>query len=160
MARRPSTVSLSSVGSGTGLHKLSQLPPIPGPSSRSVSSRSHPNGSPLLSRSVSTHTQPDYGKGNEHWDPDELFTKHTVNEVKLIQQRLRYVSWRMSLRSCLTACCLGLTPTRRKRSLGLWLGAYPCDRPDNTLNYGVKAQGTLSGPSASLNIHHIHSTLV
>ena len=33
-----------------------------------------------------------YGKGNEFWDPDELFTKHTVNEVKSIQQRLRYVS--------------------------------------------------------------------
>lgn len=26
---------------------------------------------------------------NEDWDPDELFTKHTVGEVKLIQQRLR-----------------------------------------------------------------------
>lgn len=26
------------------------------------------------------------------WDPDEVFTKHTVAEVKVIQQRLRYVT--------------------------------------------------------------------
>ncbi|KIP05345.1 hypothetical protein PHLGIDRAFT_128964 [Phlebiopsis gigantea 11061_1 CR5-6] len=87
MARRPSTVSLSSVGSGSGLSKLTQLPPLPPLISRS-SSKSLPNGSPTASRQVSINAQLELAKPGEVWDPDELFAKHTVAEVKVIQQRL------------------------------------------------------------------------
>lgn len=90
MARRPSTVSLSSVGSGSGLSKLTQLPPQPPLISRS-SSKSLPNGSPLTNRQISVNAQVELAMSAEAWDPDELFTKHTVVEVKLIQQRLRCV---------------------------------------------------------------------
>lgn len=87
MARRPSTVSLSSVGSGTGLPKLAQLPPLPSFPSRS--SKTYPNGSPPVSRKGSVNAAPlELGSGGT-WDPDELFAKHTVAEVKVIQQRLR-----------------------------------------------------------------------
>lgn len=91
MARRPSTVSLSSVGSGSGLSKLTQLPPLPPLISRS-SSKSLPNGSPTASRQVSINAQLELAKPGEVWDPDELFAKHTVAEVKVIQQRLQCVS--------------------------------------------------------------------
>ncbi|GJE85819.1 vacuolar protein sorting-associated family 51 protein [Phanerochaete sordida] len=87
MARRPSTVSLSSVGSGSGLPKLAQLPPLPGLPSRP--SRSLSNGTPPISRKASVNAaQIDFRSG-ENWDPDDLFTRHTVAEVKVIQQRLR-----------------------------------------------------------------------
>lgn len=90
MARRPSTVSLSSVGSGSGLSKLAQLPPLPGLPSRG--SKALSNGSPPVSRKASLNTpQVNVTKNGDAWDPDDLFTKHTVAEVKAIQQRLRLV---------------------------------------------------------------------
>lgn len=90
MARRPSTVSLSSVGSGVGLSKLAQLPSLPA-SLTSRNSRTLTNGSPMPSRQVSLNMQAEFTPSNDAWDPDELFTKHTVAEVKVIQQRLRHV---------------------------------------------------------------------
>ena len=90
MARRPSTVSLSSVGSGSGLSKLAQLPPLPaGLAPRS--GKALANGSPITNRKPSLTMQVDPNLNGVAWDPDDLFAKHTVAEVKVIQQRLRYV---------------------------------------------------------------------
>ncbi|OBZ79452.1 hypothetical protein A0H81_01207 [Grifola frondosa] len=88
MARRPSTVSLGSLPDIT-LRSVSNLA---GPSSNGSTGiiEGHVKSLP---RSTSSSTKlngfagPD-GSTNEI-DPDELFTKHTVSEVKAIQRRLR-----------------------------------------------------------------------
>ncbi|THH33419.1 hypothetical protein EUX98_g755 [Antrodiella citrinella] len=95
MARRPSTVSLSSLSSSTatGLSKLAQLPPL----THSVSQNSNtsgegssqwlPNRKVSVSGSLKSSFEPNGYSDN--LDPDELFAKHTVAEVRAIQQRLR-----------------------------------------------------------------------
>jgi len=46
-----------------------------------------------LPRSISLSNVLDVNDGpNANLDPDRLFTRHTISEVKVIQQRLRYVS--------------------------------------------------------------------
>ncbi|KAH8099342.1 hypothetical protein BXZ70DRAFT_1030293 [Cristinia sonorae] len=96
MARRPSTVSLSSVSSSTttGIFKLAQLPP---PVSRSFSQSSNgsANGAtqwlPIRKASLNV-TMPaviEQSGDSSVSDTDALFTKHTVQEVKAIQQRFR-----------------------------------------------------------------------
>ncbi|CAL1695010.1 unnamed protein product [Somion occarium] len=91
MARRPSVVSLSSVNSSGSLPKLGQLPSLS--QSFSQSSRASANSSRWLSSrtasgngKVGTNIQQDEHAAN----PDELFVKHTVAEVKGIQQKLRH----------------------------------------------------------------------
>lgn len=95
MDRRPSIISVSSLGSLSGLLKPVQLPALPEPSLSQAISQ---NGTTIKSRNLSLngkleHTLPD----GEAWDPDDLFTKYTVAEVKVIQQRLRYAFLASSL---------------------------------------------------------------
>ncbi len=89
MDRRPSIVSVSSLGSLSGLLKPVSLHTLP----ESSSQPQLQNGlSTPIARKLSVNGKIDinFDVHNEDWDPDELFTKHTVGEVKLIQQRLRY----------------------------------------------------------------------
>ncbi|KAI0347787.1 hypothetical protein BDW22DRAFT_1319545 [Trametopsis cervina] len=88
MSRRPSVASLSSIGSG--LLKPISLPTVSETGTRPQ--RSFSNGSLVTpSRSVSYTGNLDtvIERNSDGWDPDELFTKHTVAEVKAIQHRLR-----------------------------------------------------------------------
>ena len=92
MSRRPSVVSLSSIGSGSSYLKPIQLPTLSESGSRIA--RSFSNGSahpPTRNVSLNINLNAISEKGPNGWDPDELFTKHTVVEIKAIQQRLRYV---------------------------------------------------------------------
>ena len=89
MARRPSAVSFASASSSSGLPKLTPLSSL-----TQLSQPNKPSASPWLpSRSVSVNSKVDtwieQNKEGNALDPDELFTKHTVTEVKAIQQRLR-----------------------------------------------------------------------
>ncbi|KAI0095095.1 hypothetical protein BDY19DRAFT_988865 [Irpex rosettiformis] len=86
MSRRPSVASLSSIGSG--LMKPISLPTV----SESRSKTSQSNGSlvaPSRSVSLSANLEAILERNPDSWDPDELFTKHIIAEVKTIQQRLR-----------------------------------------------------------------------
>lgn len=58
-------------------------------------------------------------------DPDELFTKHTISEVKAIQTRLRYASppARPTCLGLMRTSPAALMRTRSRRSYGSWLGA-------------------------------------
>ena len=90
MDRRPSIVSVSSLSSLSGLLKPASLHTLP----ESASLPHLQNGSAVpIPRKLSLNGKidVDFDVNGEEWDPDELFTKHTVAEVKLIQQRLRYV---------------------------------------------------------------------
>ncbi|KAI0803332.1 hypothetical protein BC629DRAFT_1283940 [Irpex lacteus] len=86
MSRRPSVASLSSIGSG--LLKPISLPTL----SESRFKPPQTNGSvvaPSCSASYGANLEVITERNLDAWDPDELFAKHTVSEVKAIQQRLR-----------------------------------------------------------------------
>ncbi len=88
MSRRPSVASLSSIGSG--LLKPISLPTL----SESRFKPPQTNGSvvaPSRSASYGANLEVITERNLDAWDPDELFAKHTVSEVKAIQQRLRYI---------------------------------------------------------------------
>lgn len=90
MARRPSVVSLSSLGSVSGLLKSIQLPAVveSGPQGKI------PNGTPRQpsrTMSINGRMEPALQQTGEVWDADNLFAQHTIAEVKAVQQRLRYV---------------------------------------------------------------------
>ena len=94
MARRPSSATLSSVNSSGSLPKLSQLPSL----SQSLSQASKASGSsptwpPSSTRSISGvgKIEATLQQDGLAVDPDNLFVKHTVVEVKAIQHKLRYV---------------------------------------------------------------------
>lgn len=92
MARRPSTATLSSINSSSSLPKLTQFPSI----SQSLSQTSKASGSSPTwppSRTVSGIGRIDatLQQDGSTVDPDELFVKHTVTEVKAIQHKFRYV---------------------------------------------------------------------
>ncbi|EIM92224.1 uncharacterized protein STEHIDRAFT_89072 [Stereum hirsutum FP-91666 SS1] len=85
MSRRPSNVSVSSAASTSTLPKL--------PITLSQTSIPHgfkPPSSPWPPRSSSFSSISQQNIAGNVSDPDELFTKHTVSEVKAIQYRLRY----------------------------------------------------------------------
>ncbi|KAI0068134.1 hypothetical protein BV25DRAFT_1793601 [Artomyces pyxidatus] len=88
MARRPSAVSLSSTASSSGLPHVSRLPSSqiasPPPKFRTPTSPWPPRAASLSAMSQQAHS-------GEYVDPDELFTKYTVAEVRSVQQRLRCV---------------------------------------------------------------------
>ena len=93
MARRPSTTTLSSVNSSGSLPRLSQLPSLTHTLSQaSKVSGSSPTWPP--SRTVSGTGKNDVVLQQDGLvvDPDELFVKHTVVEVKGIQHKLRHVA--------------------------------------------------------------------
>ena len=89
MSRRPSAASLSSIGSG--LMKPAQLPGTTDSNSRNKRSFSNASfGPPARKASLNSTLDVIVERAMHDWDPDELFTKHTVAEVRAIQQRLRY----------------------------------------------------------------------
>ncbi|KAI0082081.1 hypothetical protein K474DRAFT_1694424 [Panus rudis PR-1116 ss-1] len=90
MARRPSSVSLSSINSTGGLSKLVQLPST----SQSLANGSRPSdtlSTRVPSRGISASWKieevPDHVIDEQA--TDELFVKHSVAEVRAIQQKLR-----------------------------------------------------------------------
>ncbi|KAK7695274.1 hypothetical protein QCA50_002464 [Cerrena zonata] len=90
MARRPSTATLSSINSSSSLPKLTQFPSI----SQSLSQTSKASGSSPTwppSRTVSGIGRIDatLQQDGSTVDPDELFVRHTVTEVKAIQHKFR-----------------------------------------------------------------------
>ncbi|KAI0706115.1 hypothetical protein BC835DRAFT_1260582 [Cytidiella melzeri] len=88
MSRRPSVASLSSIG--PGIMKPISLPTLSESGSRPRPSYS--NGSlvvPSRSASYSVNLEAIAEQNPDGWEPDDLFTKYTVGEVKATQQRLR-----------------------------------------------------------------------
>lgn len=89
-------------------------------------------------------------------DPDELFTKYTVAEVKFAQQRLRY----SALHSQFHGSSLDAEPmlTRNKKNCGLWWGT--CFRPASAKYWNnTQAQRALPRSAPSLHVHHRHCAL-
>lgn len=92
MARRPSTTTLSSVNSSGSLPKLTQLPSISQSLSHtSKASTSSPTWPPSGTVSRTGNIDVTLEQNGATVDPDELFVKHTVAEIKAIQHKLRYV---------------------------------------------------------------------
>jgi hypothetical protein len=56
-------------------------------------------------------------------DPEELFVKHTVAEVRAVQRKLKWVLSSCRLTPHLTGCCAELKRTQSRRSFVSWLGA-------------------------------------
>jgi len=87
MSRRPSTVSITSQSVGNG--DVSQSLVLPhDPTLSKVYEKNVPR-SPQASFSVKSGLQ--LPSDPLSLDPDELFTKYTIAEMKLVQQRLRWV---------------------------------------------------------------------
>jgi len=87
MSRRPSTVSITSQSVGNG--DVSQSLVLPHDATLSKVYEKNVPRSPQASFSVKSGLQ--LPSDPLSLDPDELFTKYTIAEMKLVQQRLRWV---------------------------------------------------------------------
>jgi hypothetical protein len=77
-------------------------------------------------------------------DPDELFTKFTVSEVKQVHNRLLYAIVTLASVFTLSWCVTGRMRTPSKRSYGSWLGTWTHSTPRDLLEleYESAANGT------------------
>ena len=139
MARRQSTIALSSPSSSSSPlpppSKLSpQLSPLQGLRTPS---------SPWPQRGVSRPVFPQHNHTPGAEDPDELFTRLTVSEVKQVHNRLLYALSIFLLASVFTSST-GLMRTPSKRSCGSWLGTWTHSTPRDILEleYESAANGT------------------
>lgn len=57
-------------------------------------------------------------------NPDELFTKYAVSEVKAVQHRLRSIPLFQSVTMDDFILCVERMPMQSRRNFGLWLGAH------------------------------------
>jgi hypothetical protein len=140
MARRQSTIAFSSPSSSS-----SPLQP-PSKSSPQLSPlqgfRTPPSPWPPRGTSRSVFLQHNHTPGAE--DPDELFTKFTVSEVKQVHNRLLYAIVLLAFVFTLSPCATGLMQTPSKRSCGSWLGTWTYSTPRDflELEYESAANGT------------------
>ena len=139
MARRQSTIAFSSPSSSSSpLQPSSKLSPQLSP----LQGLRTPT-SPWPPRGVSRPVLPQHNHNPGVEDPDELFTKFTVSEVKQVHNRLLYALSICLLVSVFTGAT-DLMRTPSKRSCGSWLGTWTHStlRDILELEYESTANGT------------------
>jgi hypothetical protein len=152
MARRPSTVSVISFGSIKGLADVSN--PAPAPSfASSPSALKFTRSIPLThSSSAQSVRTPDEAASI---DPDELFAKYTIAEVKAKQVQLR-CALPVSAIAQAHKETSDLMQRPSRRIFVLWLGACSCAKCVSPFDCTLKAQGTVPRSPASLNVHNLN----
>lgn len=126
MARRPSAVSVSSIASSSGLPHVSKSPQA----QLSPLQNFRKPTSPWPPRSASFSALSQQAHAGDAVDPDELFAKYPVAEVRAVQQRLRSVYSDIAHVPCVLAdtvfFSIGQMQMLNRRNCGSWLGAYIC----------------------------------
>ena len=116
-------------------------------------------GKQSLPRTTSLDTVPKRQDENQYMDPDELFTRKTISEVKLVQIQLRSVAKSFTTWDTNTYFNPGPMQTLSKKSYGSWLGALytPLCLGDVLIMY---VKRTISRLASSFDVNHIHCTIL
>ena len=94
-------------------------------------------------------------------NPDELFTKYTVSEVRAVQHRLRLIPFPRPVIAEILFYCAERMPMQSRRNFGLWLGAHFWSWEIVALSWmKLKAQRTLSRFIAGLFFYYFYCSIV
>ena len=112
----------------------------------------------LFSKSLPSAKLPNEGLS---LNPDELFTKYTVSEVRAVQHRLRLFFFLLVCHIRKLISRAERMPMQSRRNFGLWLGAHFWSWEIVILSWmKLKAQRTLSRFIASLYFYYFYCPIV